>query len=296
MSEEKQAGCLYVYGLTRGQESLNLPGSGINDNELSLVESGDWVALTHECSSAPYESDDPQTVKHWVSTHNKVLSETKQQTDTILPFTFDTIVQPDPDGSSAKQQLRKWMNENSAVFNELQDNINGCDEYGITIGVSETKWRANIQQNDGTATKRSDRKMDKEAAEEESSGRAYLRREQQKRQQTKQIKEWLRTKRQTHLDQIQPICREVILEGQSDEISKISTEDGIIEVLKCSCLIPEEDISDMGKLLETIKEKQNYFVQFTGPWPPYSFSQLPSLHEEKERRENNMKVEHKHES
>ena len=42
-------------------------------------------------------------------------------------------------------------------------------------------------------------------------------------------------------------------------------------LLNISCLLHKGKEQDLGEELDKINKKKEFFVRFTGPWPPYSF-------------------------
>jgi len=45
-------------------------------------------------------------------------------------------------------------------------------------------------------------------------------------------------------------------------------------VIALSCLVSNENVENLGQVLEQINEHEGFAVRFTGPWAPYSFIDL----------------------
>ena len=43
-------------------------------------------------------------------------------------------------------------------------------------------------------------------------------------------------------------------------------------LMHLACLLPESQSSHLGDTLENIQNMDGFRVQYTGPWPPYSFA------------------------
>jgi len=81
-------------------------------------------AIVHNSPLEPYKSDDDETVKIWVKTHQQVLDIAAERFGNIMPFGFDTIITP-KDNATAKDALKKWLSDEHEEIMRKMDRIKG---------------------------------------------------------------------------------------------------------------------------------------------------------------------------
>jgi len=122
----------YVYCIAEAGEVLNFGDIGIDDNEVYTIPYDSLCAIVHNCSAEPYSSDDKDVVRRWVISHQGVVEAALDRFGTVLPMSFDTIIQDTVEGS-AEDNIRKWLVEEADDFNKKLDRVRGNEEYGVQV-------------------------------------------------------------------------------------------------------------------------------------------------------------------
>jgi hypothetical protein len=260
----------YLYGVGFSGGSVNLDSAGIEGNAVYTIPYGELCAVVHDCIAEPYQSEDEETVKGWVTTHQRVVDEARERFATVIPFGFDTILKT-PDGvASSEQAIKDWLKENYGHLIRLMEKIQAKDEYGVQVfydPVSIGEEFANQSQEiinikDEMATK--------------SKGIAYMYRQRLEKTLKARIdrlaSEWF----DEFYKRIKEHTEDVVVEK-----SKKASKDKVM-LLSLSCLVAREKVSDLGEVLEKIENRKGFSVHFSGPWPPYSFVALPGSDSKRE--------------
>jgi len=248
----------YVYCIADSAESVHLGKIGIDGNEVCTVPYNNICALVHKCNAEPYKSDDPEVVKSWVVSHDRVIQTAWEKWGNVLPINFDTIIK-EVSANSAEQNLVTWLaGEYEGLRNVLQ-RVKNKVEFGIQIswdpkGVAQQIMRTNKEI----------QKMESEIAGK-SKGLAYMHRQ--------KIEGLLKQQMETSADEY---FREFFgrIKKLVDEIKIEKTkkaENGLQMILNVACLVERDRSQDLGQALDSINSLENFSVRFIGPWPPYSF-------------------------
>jgi len=115
---------LYLYGLADTNVSARLGKVGIDGCEVYTIPHEGISAIVHNSPLEPYKSDDDETVKIWVKTHQQVLDIAAERFGNIMPFGFDTIITP-KDNATAKDALKKWLSDEHEEIMRKMDRIKG---------------------------------------------------------------------------------------------------------------------------------------------------------------------------
>ncbi len=248
----------YVYCIADSAESVHLGKIGIDGNEVYTVPYKNICALVHKCNAEPYKSDDPEMVKSWVVSHDRVIETAWERWGTVLPINFDTIIK-EVSASSAEQNLAAWLaSEYDGLRNVLQ-RVNNKSEFGIQIswdpkGVAQQIIRTNKEIQE----------MESEIASE-SKGLAYMHRQKIEGL----LKQEMESSADAYFREFFGRIKQLVDEIKIEKTKK--AENGLQMILNVACLVERDKCQELGQALDSINNLENFSVRFIGPWPPYSF-------------------------
>lgn len=251
---------LYVYALVPEDTELPPHVSGLDGRPLHLVTAPGTglAALVHRSAPAPYQGPDDQ-VRQWVAEQDAALVAVWERMGTALPMTFNVLVPADPE-ASAEERVRDWLTGRAEVLRTMLDALGGRAEVRVEISVD----REAVTEDDDEAR----------AIQEEMAGRSPgLRRMLAKR---------LDRIRKEAADRLADTLHGAVrrrLAAVADDISERAGRgpgSGEVSVFAGALLVRHEDIDTVGALLADIQEEQPAArIRYLGPWPPYSFTELP---------------------
>lgn len=242
----------YLYCVTNNvpkEEFLSYPG--VDGQPVHSVSFKDISGIVHKCFTEPYDTHDDEIARKWVLSHQNIVDLAMNRFGTVVPLKFNTIFKGGDD------EVTGWLIEEHDRLVSLLERFRNKAEYSIRISIDESSLRALVNKHPEVS------KLEK-ALENKPKGASYL--------------------LQKKLDQNMRVFREVEARAIAEEISRKITvyseevhrealplEDTSQAILKISCLVKEENVKPLGKLLSSFIEKDGLAVKFTGPWPPYSF-------------------------
>ena len=225
---------LYLYCVAELLDTLAAPVSGISGARVDLIKVDDFSLLVSE-----FEEDSaPPVTRDNALVHDAVVRSVLNET-TPLPFRFGSVVSED--------QLRSYIATHREALDGKLTQVRGCFEMSVKI-----IWNT-------------DQGEFKETADAKGPGAAFL---QQKRreilggerraEQAKQISAWLH-------EQIQVFVREA-------EVSLCPTEKLIVAAAH---LVAREQVTEYrDRLAAACKTRPELHFLISGPWPPYTFSNI----------------------
>lgn len=252
---------LYVYAVVPMTVPLTDLGTGINGAQLELIATeADVAAVVHRHRTAPFEGADAD-VKRWVSEHGDVVERSWEQAGTVLPMSFNVIVAGN-DTTSADDRLAQWLSESADPLKERLEALQGRAELRIEIYLDQHLASA---ENSEVLTLR----------EEIQHRPAGIQRLLQKRLDAmeRKIADQL-------ADGLYPQYRHRIARLCEDlaENRRTHLAEGFVPVLTVAVLVSHARIPDIGVELTAIKDEEpSASIRFLGPWPPYSFADVPAL-------------------
>ena len=225
---------LYVYCLAEVLDTLATPVSGISGSQVDLIAVDGFSLLVSEFKG---DSAAPVTRENALA-HDAVVRSVLNET-TPLPFRFGTVVSED--------QLRSYIATRREALNEKLAQVRGCLEMSVKI-----IWNA-------------DQSDLKESADAAGPGARFLkekRREilggERRAEQAKQVGAWLHK-------QVQLFVRE-------EEVSLCPTEKLVVAAAH---LVAREQVTEYrGRLTTARKTRPELHFLVSGPWPPYTFSNI----------------------
>jgi len=251
-------GC-HSHGSRNEDEELDFGNIGIDDNRVYTVGYKDLLAVVHDCPAVAYDSKDKEMVKKWIMAHQRVVEESLERFGTVLPFSFDTIIQEKVDISSQENAIR-WLESDYQKLKEKMDKVRGKAEYGIQI-FWDPKIIADKIIQDVPEIKKIDDEM-----KSKSKGTAYLYEEKLKKLTKKEVEK----QADNYFKEFYGQIRSEVDDVKIDKTKK--TDNNLQMITNLSCLVVKERVNELGEVLDNIQSKEGFAVRFTGPWPPYSFA------------------------
>jgi len=248
---------LYLYGVIEGVHQQALEIKGIGGNPVFTVPCAEISAVVQECKE-PYSAEDTQLMTEWILVHQAVIDLAWEKFETVIPFSFDTIIIA-KDGRSAMENLQEWLVKESTSLQEKLKTLKGKAEYGVQISWDPQLVAPRIIKNDAEI-----QRLQEETCQK-SPGTAYLLKQ--------KLENLLRLRLEIAADVYFKECYQKIRASvEALQVGKTRKEEPPRQMLaNFSCLASKVDIAKLGKELEKITQIEGLFVRFTGPWPPYSF-------------------------
>lgn len=248
----------YLYCVAEGNKDTNFGRIGIENNEVYTIPHKDLCAVVHNCPQEPYKSAIKEKVESWIIAHERVVEAAWIRFDTVLPFSFDTIIRGDQNGS-AEDGIKKWLRDNYDNLIQKLDKLKAKAEYGIQIFWDPKIIGEHLAERDESI------KRLHEEIKSKSKGAAYMHKQKLENLVKKQLEKEAEKYTKYFYIQIKKCVDDI-------KVEKIKTSEGGEQMLMyLSCLLHKEKSKMLGGLLEKINIRKGFSVRFTGPWPPYSF-------------------------
>jgi hypothetical protein len=247
-----------VYGVVAGMPPDPL-GSGIDGAPLRSVQVGEVAAIVHDHAGEPYGGTEDQ-VRRYALEHAQVVDRLWQETHAVLPMSFDVIVASAPE-RGAEERLAAWLSDSSRAMLKRLDAVRGRAELRVDIGLDPA---AAAREDDGL------RALQDEAGGA-SPGVARLLR--------KRIARREHEIAEARADDLYPEVRRRLAGVSADilENPRGTAEPGEVLVLSASLLVDAGAVAVVGTELRAMSEREPALrLRFYGPWPPYSFADLPA--------------------
>ncbi|MBI5590035.1 MAG: GvpL/GvpF family gas vesicle protein [Deltaproteobacteria bacterium] len=252
--------CRYLYAIAGSEKTMQLGSIGIEDAPVYTIASNGLSAVVHACSSEPYQSSDPEIARGWLLTHQRVVEAAFEQLGDVIPAGFDTILNGEgvlnPD-----ETVQTWLNtEHDALISKL-DQVSGKQEYGIQIFWDPKQIAAQISKENEAI------RCLNEEIRSKPEGAAYLYRQKL----AGMLKNEIEQEADRHFQSFYHIIQPVVDALRIEKIRKTSEAEAHQMIMNLSCLLSLENKHRLGQNLENIAGMAGFSVNFTGPWPPYSF-------------------------
>jgi len=252
---------IYVYCLSNCDPSI---AQNIADEGLQCIVSGNFTIITKCVSDCEFSEENLKrniSDIQWLETHARehieIINRIMKRT-TVIPFKFGTIFE-------TEESLKKFIADYSQSLTENFEHIAGKEEWAVKMYCDRKKLSDQIDEySEETAS------LEKQIMAS-SPGKAFL----LKRKKTELIE-----------NEMDRLCKYF---GQKyyDEFKKLSDSvslnnllpnkfTGKVEtmILNAAFLVHKKNLSDFNKTVNQLsKENENsrFFIEATGPWPPFSF-------------------------
>jgi hypothetical protein len=227
---------LYVYCLVENLDTLATPSSGVSGAPVELMRVDDFALLVSQFNGDAA----PPVTRDNALAHATVVRSMLDAT-TPLPFRFGTVVN--------EEQLRSYVTSRREALEAKLAQVRGCVEMSVKI----------ISNADQTETETASKAAD------QGPGAKFLKEKQReirgsehRAEQAKEVSAWLQ-------EEIRPFVRE-------EEISLCPT--GKL-ILAAAHLVAREQVAKYrDRLSEARKSRPELHFLSSGPWPPYTFSNI----------------------
>jgi hypothetical protein len=253
----------YLYGVATSERTVRLGPIGIEGCNVYTIPYGGFCAIVHNCPIKPYQSTDEETVKRWVSAHQGVLDKAKEQFGAVIPFGFDTILQPRDKVTSPNQVMKDWLKGDYDRLHTIMEKIKDRDEYGVQIFYKPDLISKQIAERSQEI-----QKLKKEIATK-SPGMAYVYRQKLEKAVKAEIEKLADNWFKYFYSRVRHRCDDIMVEKTKKPAGNR------VMLLNISCLVARQNVDSLGKELEKINNMEGFSVHFSGPWPPYSFVVKP---------------------
>ncbi|WP_227373858.1 gas vesicle protein GvpL [Haladaptatus halobius] len=246
----------YLYCVVDSTAETEFSETGIDDEPVSVVTDDGVGAVVQPCDS-PYDTDDLETVREWLLTHQEVVDAAGEAFGTPLPFRFDTILKGDDD------RVREWLADQRADLEAHLNEFAGHWEYRVGVTWDEDRVRDELESEDEELVDL------RERIDDASEGTAFM----LEKQYDNRLRDLRRTRKEELTarlhDGLEPLVREL---EEVDSRKSLLGSDTSEDVVQVAFLAHEERETDIGSVLDDIAGEPGVELRFTGPWPPYSFA------------------------
>lgn len=250
----------YLYALVDAERGDGLDVRGLNDTPVRVLHIGPIGAVIHDCEGL-YDSEDPLTVREWLLAHQQVVDAATDVFGTPLPVRFDTVLRG---GDNA---VREFVDPIAEEIQSNLDRFRNRREYRIGVTWDPDSFEAEMRETDD--------ELETLAAEIAAAdeGTAFLKEKQYETRLRELRREHSDTLETALVDRLDPVVEELTRQ-QSSGSSRIAPDretDGR-DIGPVSVLARTDQEGRIGDLLDEYVDRHDVEVQFTGPWPPYSFA------------------------
>ncbi|MPV89954.1 GvpL/GvpF family gas vesicle protein [Georgenia ruanii] len=252
---------LYVYAIVPADTPPTPLGTGIDRAPLELVAGpGGAAAVVHEHAGNPYDGAD-EDVRRWVLEHGDVVERVFDTTGTVLPVSFNVIVAA-AEGAPARDRLRDWLGRSSTQLVGRLGRLRDRVELRVEIALDP---------HDVAAGHPDARALLAELETRPAGVQRLLR---------KRLEQLEREVTDALADELYPEYRRRLaaLAEEITENRSARTEPGTVAVLTVAVLVARDGMARVGEELADIQREQPAArIRYLGPWPPYSFADVPAL-------------------
>ncbi|MBS3819571.1 GvpL/GvpF family gas vesicle protein [bacterium] len=250
----------YIYCIANRDEEKTFGRIGLEKSPVYTIPWKEICVVVHDCVSSPYQSEDQETVRSWLVSHERVIETAWEHFGNVLPLGFDTIVKPDEE-NDAPENIKKWLMNDYKKLKQKFKKLEGKAEFGVQVF-----WYPQAIAQKLMETHQQLRNLNKEI-QSKPPGMAYL----YKQKLDTILRNQMEKEAQRYFEKFYKQIDEKVEEVKVEKVKK--SEDEKQMIMNLSCLSPSENSKDLGDDLEKIDKKKEFSVRFTGPWPPYSFVQ-----------------------
>ncbi len=247
----------YLYCVANRGTEADLKNIGLERNRVYVLSYKDIGILVHNCQAKPYESKEKEIVKSWFLSHLYVIDVAAKKFGTVIPFAFDTIIK------GTENDVREWLIKE---YDRLKGNLERLRyraEYDIQVFMDVNSINQKIE------SENEEIKSLKTSIEANPRGIAHMLQ--------KKVEMVIRNELRKEVEECSKKIKEEIRE-YADEIKEqkiIKAENQKLEdkeqILNLSCLVHNNNVDALGKILEKINKTKCLSAKFSGPWPPFNF-------------------------
>lgn len=252
---------IYIYCLTQKNELNGFNAKGLDDQSIFNVECKDIMALVHPNKQNSLQDEDTDKIIESAMRHHQVVEDAWKAFGTLIPLRFGSVIQGE-NKTKAIQNVKEWLDGIYDYVLERFEDLKDKSEYGIQIFWPNEGLMKKVV-NEHSQIKHMERKIASVPKEV-----AYMYKDKQKSLLQRYIAKEIVHASRSLLERVRPHFNDF-------QIEQITVgEDGKRMLLNISCLLSNEQISDLRQTLEKIRNEDGYMPYLSGPWPPYSFTRL----------------------
>ena len=247
----------YLYCIVPGTQEIKLGPVGIEDSEVYNISHNGLSVIVHDCDAKPYDSENEDVVAKWVLRHEEVIELAMNEIGTVLPFRFNTIIQAE-DERELDKHVFNWLADDQKSFKEKLERMKGKAEYGVQIS-----WHAQAVSNRIIKQDPEFQTLEQEIGRM-PEGLAYMNRQKLENL----LKRRLEREADSYFKQFYSAIKGSVDDVKIEKAKKEPEPRQMIMNLSC---LASDGAQALAAELEKIGKLEEFFVRFTGPWPPYSF-------------------------
>jgi hypothetical protein len=203
---------------------------------------------------------DMDWIKAKAGMHERIIERIMANTD-VIPFKFGTLFNTN---NSLKAMLEEYGDEFKAVLGRLENK----EEWGVKIYCETDKLKGSVINGDSEILK-----IENEI-NSSPPGRAFF----LEKKKAELLAQSANAKINEYCQESFKLLKELSFEARINKLlPKEITERWDDMVLNSAFLVGKDEVGDFINMVDTLKmhyENKGFFVDCTGPWPPYNFCGL----------------------
>ncbi|WP_422935508.1 GvpL/GvpF family gas vesicle protein [Sinomonas sp. P47F7] len=250
---------LYVYAVVPHDLDPATLGVGIDAVALEVVAVSEGVAAVVHRHDAPPYAGSGRDAERRVLEHGNVVERCWAHAGTVLPLGLNVIVTPG-ENESASERLAHWLRANAAALAERLAALEGRVELRVEISLDGRAAASGSEES---------RRVEAELAERPAGVQRLL---------ARKLAALAAEAVEERADRLYPEYRRRLAALSEDLTENLRGHPpaGCATVLNVSVLARRGDVPRLGQALSDIEaEDPAVRVQFLGPWPPFSFADVP---------------------
>jgi len=256
---------VYLYCVTN-EEPMPKEAENLVDN-LYFVHHGGLYAVVRNVGESEFNQEglkrnmaDLEWVKTNATLHERIIEQVMRNT-CVIPFKFGTLFNTD---DSLKAMLAEYGEEFEAILRKLENK----EEWGVKIYCDAEKLKA-FSINEEPEILEIENKISTS-----SPGKAFF----FKKKKTELLAQAANRKINESGQETFELLKELSFEARINKLlPREVTERADDMVLNSAFLVGKEEVGDFINMVDTLKmhhENNGFFIDCTGPWPPYNFCGL----------------------
>lgn len=252
----------YLYCIVDASDAnvSQLSVTGLDDATVSLTTYDDIAVVSHATDQL-YDTDDIAQLRRWLVAHQAVIDEVGATFGTPLPFQFDVILQ------GGDEAVVQWVEANEQRIRTALDEFRGSWEYRVHLKWDRSDVESVVREADDRLQEISQQRA------ETGEGTQFLLDTQYEERLTEVLETKKASLRDRLTDAIDETARQVTSHTAVPSLKELDELGDDTEwVARIAVLADKSDETELGAHLDDIAVQPGVEIEFTGPWPPYSFT------------------------
>ena len=252
----------YLYCIVDASDAnvSQLSVTGVDDATVSLTTYDDIAVVSHATDQL-YDTDDIAQLRRWLVAHQAVIDEVGATFGTPLPFQFDVILQ------GGDEAVVQWVEANEQRIRTALNEFRGSWEYRVHLKWDRSDVESVVREADDRLQEISQQRA------ETGEGTQFLLDTQYEERLTEVLETKKASLRDRLTDAIDETARRVTSHTAVPSLEGLDGLDDDTEwVARIAVLADKSDETELGTHLDDIAVHPGVAIEFTGPWPPYSFT------------------------